>query len=113
MKKLGLFLAALFVAFAMSANAPTEAAVVSAPGLNSPKIAQTIAPSLVQKTHGWHCRVRRGYVRGLGYRALHRHKGACHRHRRYRRCTVRHRICRDRHGYGWRYRKCMRRRGCY
>lgn len=111
MKKFGLFLAALFAAVAMSAAA--QAGVASAPGLANPTLAQTAAPSIVHKTHGWHCSVRRGYVRGLGYHVLHRHRSACHRHHHYSRCTVRHRVCRHRHGYGWRYRRCMRRRGCY
>ncbi|MEQ8825041.1 MAG: hypothetical protein RIC14_11770 [Filomicrobium sp.] len=109
MKKLGLFLAAAFVALAMSATAPLQAAAVTAPGLNNSNVAQTISPNLIQKTHGWHCGVRRGYVPRLGYRALHRHKRAC---RRRGRCTRRHYVCRGRHGYGWRYRRCMKRRAC-
>ncbi|MCH9808261.1 MAG: hypothetical protein K0U74_11065 [Alphaproteobacteria bacterium] len=110
MKKLGALLAALIVSLGFAANSPAQAGVAASNGLLPSGVSSTAGASgLVHKTHGWHCRARRGYVPSLGYRALHRHRAAC---RRRGRCHRRHRVCRNRWGYGWRFRRCLRRAGC-
>lgn len=105
MKNFALLFAAAIVSFTFAANSPAQAGATSAPGLLTTDIVGRTAAGLVQKTHGWHCSVRRGYVPHLGYRALHRHRGACRRYR----SSSRHARCRYKYGYGWRYRRCMRR----
>lgn len=110
MKTIGLLLAAMIISIAFAANQPAEAGGVLAPGLITSDLAPTATAGLVHKTHGWHCRVRRGYVPQRGYRALHSHRYAC---RRRSRCYRRYAVCRDRWGNGWRYRRCMRRARCY
>ena len=110
MKTIGLLLAAMIISIACAANQPAEAGGVLAPGLITSDLAPTATAGLVHKTHGWHCRVRRGYVPQRGYHALHSHRYAC---RRRSRCYRRYAVCRDRWGNGWRYRRCMRRARCY
>lgn len=105
MKKFALIFAALIVSFTFAASNPAQAGAISAPGLLGAGIVETAANGLVHKTHGWHCSVRRGYVPSLGYRALHRHRGACRRYYR----GNRYKRCRYKYGYGWRYRRCLRR----
>ncbi|MBU2582823.1 MAG: hypothetical protein KJ622_14010 [Alphaproteobacteria bacterium] len=105
MKKYALLFAALIMSFAFAANDSAQAGAISAPGLLSADIVGTAAAGLVQQTHGWHCSVRRGWVPSLGYRALHRHRGACRRYYR----SSRYSRCRAKYGYGWRYRRCLRR----
>lgn len=110
MQRFVLLFTAALLSLTFATNKPAEAAAVSGPGILSSLQATGTATDLVQKSHGWHCSVRRGYVPSLGYRALHRHPRAC---RRRGRCYNRYRTCRRRWGYGWRYRRCMRRSGCY
>jgi len=104
MKNFALLLAAVVVSFTFAAHTPAQAGALSAPGLLTGDVVGT-ASNLIEKTHGWHCSVRRGYVPSLSYRALHRHRGACRRYR----SGSRHYRCRHKYGYGWRYRRCMRR----
>ncbi len=110
MKTLGLLLAAMIISLAFAAHQPAEAGAIAATGLMTSNIAPGTASGLVHKTHGWHCRARRGYVPRLGYRAWHRHERAC---RRRSRCYRRNAVCRNRWGYGGRYRRCMARGRCY
>lgn len=101
MKKIiSILFAAGFAVFAMVGLA--QAAPVSGPALQAGIVANQ---SLVQQTHGWHRRLEYGWHRGR--RRWHRHG-----YRAPRNCWRANRICRRNFGYGWRYRRCMVRRGC-
>ena len=90
-------LAIVTTAQAAPFSVPTTAATL-------PPLGSTAGNMLTHKTHGWHRREEFGWYRG---------RRRWHRHWRPRRnCFRRNRVCRYRWGYGWRYRRCMRRAGC-
>ena len=114
MRKIFLVLGAVVAMFASVGSASAASVTPQAAG-STPAV-----ESAIVKVHGWHNRCRRGPVWRWGGR------GRCHRHRgwKVRRCSPRRcwrrpprcrywrRECRDRFGYGWRYRRCKRRHGC-
>lgn len=112
MKFLGIFAAAVMAALTFVTTAPAEAAAVSTSAISAAGIAVNKLPTLVEKTHGFHCRRRFGYDPRVGFRRWHRHPRACRRYRYRNRCVRVRRSCRRAFGYGRPYRRCVRRRGC-
>lgn len=112
MKASSFLLAALVAALSFARLEPAYAAPASSAAVSG--MAQPLAklPGLVEKVHGFHCRMAFGYDPRVGYRRWHRHPRACRGAGVGRRCVRVRSNCRDVFGRGPDYRRCVRRRGC-